>query len=94
MAGTIPAVLDYSLPADGLDWHFSIADTLNVVASKSSVPVMEAFVRNYDSDQPNAGYRRKVMLTYRLTGKKATLTGGWGTSSQVDEIDVKNIKPR
>jgi hypothetical protein len=87
------AKLSNSLPLDGCDWHFTV--TLDKViteyaASESSKEKVNTIIQ---TATPKYGvYSIDVEMTYRLTGNKKSVKCGWGKTSEMDEIEISEIK--
>lgn len=87
------AKLANSLPVDGCDWHFTVTldkVTTEYAASESSKEKVNTIIQ---AATPKYGvYSVDVEMTYRLTGNKKSVQCGWGKTSEMDEIEISEIK--
>lgn len=87
------AKLSNSLPVDGCDWHFTVTVdkvTTEYAASESSKEKVNTIIQ---AATPKYGvYSIDVEMTYRLTGNKKSVQCGWGKTSEMDEIEISEIK--
>ncbi len=87
------AKLSNSLPVDGCDWHFTVTSnnvTAEYAASESSKEKVNTIIQ---AATPKYGvYSIDVEMTYHLTGKKKSVQCGWGKTSEMDEIEISEIK--
>lgn len=87
------AKLVNSLPVDGCDWHFTVEsnkETAQFSASNSSKEKVNTIIQ---AATPKYGiYSVDVEMTYRLTGNKKSVQCGWGKTSDMEEIEISEIK--
>ena len=81
------------LPVDGCDWHFTVTldkVTTEYAASESSKEKVNTIIQ---AATPKYGvYSIDVEMTYHLTGNKKSVQCGWGKTSEMDEIEISEIK--
>lgn len=87
------AKLANSLPVDGCDWHFTVTldkVTKEYAASESSKEKVNTIIQ---AATPKYGvYSVDVEMMYRLTGNKKSVQCGWGKTSEMDEIEISEIR--
>ncbi|MFN8346349.1 MAG: hypothetical protein U0X91_15205 [Spirosomataceae bacterium] len=81
------------LPVDGCGWHFTVgtgSETHEYAASDASQEKVNTIIQGAT---PKYGvYSIDVEITYRLTGNKKSVQCGWGKTSEMEEIELSDIK--
>jgi hypothetical protein len=88
--------LVHMLFVDGCDWHFSINlkdDAIMLAPDEASLAKVKAFA-DQNGGMKFGVFNQNVTVEYRLTGRKKDLQCGWGKTSTLDEIEVKQITKR
>lgn len=91
---TREARLINQLAVDGCGWHFGLQlnDEYGQFAADqgSNESLVEPFIQSISSQ--NGVYSVNVEITFKLTQNKREVQCGWGKKSNMDEIEIKEIK--
>ena len=92
---TREATLSDNLPVDGCSWHFTVNvgdEWSQFVANETSQPKVDEIIQSLVTVSSNGLYSTKVEISFKPTGTKRKVQCGWGTATELDEIDIRSIK--